>query len=664
MDNSGSGYLYPPTLAVVGGGGGSGAVAVAVMDYSVGSIELTSGGSGYTTPPTVSFSGAGGSGTGATATATVANGVVTGVTVLTKGTGFVPPISLTFTHATGGGARATVTQDGKVDSVSVLQHGVNYYSLPTIVFTGGGGPDLVDAVVTPVIASPGTGASATCTIAGEIKFVQVTSPGSGYQSPPTVTVATGGAVLQAKILGLVNSISTTSASDSYVTHPRSLNEVVNISRYPNISGKRICSDFEVRGNLYRPQKYWSLRSDPPAFSSGTVSAVAGLTYPTAGGYDIATGDGYPLDSTCSVDLPSSLFYDAPNIVFSDTYGVEVHASMTLVGVSGQQVGGRVGSDYTGTFFRRRTGRSFDTPASLTTYPELTSVTGRPTPDSSLQSIRDDLPGGGDWIYYLQYSSFPIAAIEDVSGTGGSCTVYGDGDWIGGLSFSGGNSNYTLGSRISLSGGEPLAWTYPATATATIVDGVVESIWLDGSGAGYSVAPQVFLSGGGGTGATATATFSEEYGQVTDVVLTSGGSGYVTAPTVVFADREVPFHLLPSAADIVREHYRICLQNVAIEYASHRPHSQGPVADVSPIWNEPSLAPFEAMDGWRFFPHYVDGYADYLRLKFIRPYSTVRTPPPAGALVFPGGRSTTTAAGNVISVFWTDTYHDSAAAVRQ
>ncbi len=35
-----------------------------------------------------------------------------------------------------------------------------------------------------------------------------------------------------------------------------------------------------------------------------------------------------------------------------------------------------------------------------------------------------------------------------------------------------------------------------------------------------------------------------------------------------------------------------------------------------------------------------------------------------ALVFPAGRSTTTAAGNVISVFWTDTYHDSAAAVRQ
>ena len=34
-----------------------------------------------------------------------------------------------------------------------------------------------------------------------------------------------------------------------------------------------------------------------------------------------------------------------------------------------------------------------------------------------------------------------------------------------------------------------------------------------------------------------------------------------------------------------------------------------------------------------------------------------------ALVFPGGRGTT-AAGNVISVFWTDTYHDSAAAVRQ
>lgn len=51
------------------------------------------------------------------------------------------------------------------------------------------------------------------------------------------------------------------------------------------------------------------------------------------------------------------------------------------------------------------------------------------------------------------------------------------------------------------------------------------------GQGYTSAPTVSFTGGGGTGAAGTAVISG--GKVTGVTITNGGSGYSTAPTIVF-----------------------------------------------------------------------------------------------------------------------------------
>jgi predicted component of type VI protein secretion system len=67
-------------------------------------IKVTNGGSGYTEAPTVSFSGT----KGATATATVSGGVVTGVTITNGGSGYEAGPTVTFTATNGGsGAEAT-----------------------------------------------------------------------------------------------------------------------------------------------------------------------------------------------------------------------------------------------------------------------------------------------------------------------------------------------------------------------------------------------------------------------------------------------------------------------------------------------------------------------------------------------------------------------------
>lgn len=60
---------------------------------------------------------------------------------------------------------------------------------------------------------------------------------------------------------------------------------------------------------------------------------------------------------------------------------------------------------------------------------------------------------------------------------------------------------------------------------------VGAVTVNAGGSGYSTAPTVTLTGGGGTGAAAIATVVG--GVVTGVTVTTPGTGYTTAPTVGF-----------------------------------------------------------------------------------------------------------------------------------
>jgi len=76
VGTAGSGYTSAPTVVFTGDGSGAEAVAT-VADGAVTAVTVTKGGYGYTTAPTVAFSGGGGTGAVATASiAEVANPVV------------------------------------------------------------------------------------------------------------------------------------------------------------------------------------------------------------------------------------------------------------------------------------------------------------------------------------------------------------------------------------------------------------------------------------------------------------------------------------------------------------------------------------------------------------------------------------------------------------
>ena len=71
----------------------------------------------------------------------------------------------------------------------------------------------------------------------------------------------------------------------------------------------------------------------------------------------------------------------------------------------------------------------------------------------------------------------------------------------------------------------------AVGTASISTGGVSGIAVTNAGTGYYNAPLVTLTGGGGTGATATAAFNSTTGAITGFTVTNAGTGYTSAPTV-------------------------------------------------------------------------------------------------------------------------------------
>jgi hypothetical protein len=78
---------------------------------------------------------------------------------------------------------------------------------------------------------------------------------------------------------------------------------------------------------------------------------------------------------------------------------------------------------------------------------------------------------------------------------------------------------------------------PAIASATVVDGVVESIQMINNGAGYAAPPKVNIVGNG-AGARAEAVWSPATGAVTGINVLDGGSGYWRIPNAILTSGQV------------------------------------------------------------------------------------------------------------------------------
>ncbi|PLS01598.1 hypothetical protein [Neobacillus cucumis] len=95
----------------------------------------------------------------------------------------------------------------------------------------------------------------------------------------------------------------------------------------------------------------------------------------------------------------------------------------------------------------------------------------------------------------------------------------------GLKLTSGGSGYTSEPTVEITGGGGSG----ATATATLAPRAVESVKLTNGGSGYTTVPSILFTGGFGTGAKAEASLNAT--SLSSITVTNGGSKYSSPPTV-------------------------------------------------------------------------------------------------------------------------------------
>lgn len=103
--------------------------------------------------------------------------------------------------------------------------------------------------------------------------------------------------------------------------------------------------------------------------------------------------------------------------------------------------------------------------------------------------------------------------------------------VDGVPFTGtGQFNFMLVSKNPFT-------TTPTAATASVTtldNGGIEFISISNFGSGYTSTPTISFSGGGGTGASATALISLSTGTLTGITITAPGENYTSPPTITIS----------------------------------------------------------------------------------------------------------------------------------
>lgn len=221
---------------------GVGATATAsatVVNGGVRLITVTNRGGGYTSIPTVGISSAPSSGKTATAVAKMIGGIVVcndntnpsaqsvqSVEISNAGYGYTITPGVRFIGGGGSGASATATLgDGIVGIITITNAGSGYVNSPSITFTG--------------ISSVAAAATAVVSAAGSITAIRITNAGLGYSIAPTITI--GAPNLTGIGTFIFNEVVT--GSQSGVTgRVRSWNSVTNVLEVSNVSGEFVSGE--------------------------------------------------------------------------------------------------------------------------------------------------------------------------------------------------------------------------------------------------------------------------------------------------------------------------------------------------------------------------------------------------------------------------------------
>ena len=527
------------------------------------------------------------------ATATLTNGVVTGLTVDGSG-GFgytsAPTVSITA-PATNGNIQATASaavSAGKVTSITASAVGYGYSSAPVVSVSAP--PASVQAVGTSTMLTGSSG--------HQIGSISVVNGGFGYATAPAVTIAapssitaTGTAALSGATVG---SISVDNSGGWYssaptVTVAAPTVPVNAVAATPSIGASRITSwVVTTAGSGY---------TMPPLVIPGPpATATAPLATATLSGGSVASisssivapiyglNGSFYLNRSSGLNPISPLLAATPTSTFTQTAAIN-YSSMPAGTFPSQTSADSFTVLWEGWFDVTKEGTGIYT-------------FGTGSDDGSMVFI--DLNGDGDYadagetivsndgVHGPAYAvgsvnltqNYVKIAIPYFEGSGGEFVnfrfkkgTYADFNLLDTLQADSGHfrtslpgGRYNTNPTVSISA-PPTAsnatatisgttWTitktssgngYAAVPTVTISGGTgsgatatatlgltSNSFTLNSGNVVYSVAPTVTISGGGSPTTTATATAVLTSGVVTGITLTNMGVGYTTAPTLTFS----------------------------------------------------------------------------------------------------------------------------------
>ena len=184
----GSGVGITQTLSMIGVGSTATATTT-LINGGIRYITVTNRGGGYSTTPTVGISSAPIGGTIGVATATMIGGIVVcndntnpqnksvqSVLLVNPGSGYTVAPKVRFIGGGGSGASAVATiGNGLIGPIIITNPGSGYSTTPTISFSG--------------ISSVSAAATAILNSSGSITAIRITNAGLGYTQTPTVTIS-------------------------------------------------------------------------------------------------------------------------------------------------------------------------------------------------------------------------------------------------------------------------------------------------------------------------------------------------------------------------------------------------------------------------------------------------------------------------------------------
>jgi hypothetical protein len=367
----------------------------------------------------------------------------------------VPSVNILNDGATPPTATATLS----VASVTVTNGGSSYTSAPNVVFT----------------STSGSGAAATAILTGnQVTGVAVTNSGSGYTSPPTVGfTGGGGSGAQATAIMQVAAVTITSTG---------------------------------AGRYVSPLISFAGGGGTGAAAAATLS-VASVSIPAGGG-----GSGYTSAPTVTFSAPPQgiTASGTANISGGGVTGINLlnagsgYASPPVVAFSGGGGTGAAGTAYISggavtSVAITNPGAGYTSAPTVTFAPAPSGITATGTVSVSggaVNGVTVLTPGSG-------YTSAPTISFSGGGGTGAtaipvmqlaSVTVY-----PGGL-------GYTSPPTLTITGNGVLSL---ASASCTIDgSGHVATVTINNKGTNYFTPPPIRFSGGGGSGAQATAVLAQ------------------------------------------------------------------------------------------------------------------------------------------------------------